>query len=94
MSIPRHLSDDSKSVLRPGADTPEPCVKPEAAKGGTIQAEGGIPDAVVKELEARGHVVRRVKVNGGGYQGILIDPKTGVLRGGTESRKDGLAVGY
>ena len=33
MSIPRHLSDDSKSVLRPGADTPEPCAKPEAAKG-------------------------------------------------------------
>jgi gamma-glutamyltranspeptidase/glutathione hydrolase len=71
-----------------------PTGRPEAAKGGTILAEYGIPDAVVKELESRGHVVRRTKVNGGGYQGILIDPKTGVLHGGTESRKDGIAVGW
>ena len=62
--------------------------------GGTIKAEAGIPDAVVKELERRGHTVERVKVNSGGYQGILIDPKTGVLHGGSEARKDGAAVGY
>jgi len=48
----------------------------------------------VRELEKRGHQVRRVPVNGGGYQGILIDPATGVLRGGSEARKDGCAVGY
>ena len=35
-----------------------------------------------------------MKVNSGGYQGIRIDPATGVLSGGTESRKDGAAVGY
>ncbi len=64
------------------------------ANGGTIKAEVGIPDAVVKELERRGHAVEWVKVNGGGYQGILIDPKTGVLHGGSEARKDGAAVGY
>jgi gamma-glutamyltranspeptidase/glutathione hydrolase len=62
--------------------------------GGTVRAEMGIPDAVVKELERRGHTVERVRVNGGGFQGILIDPKTGVLHGGTEARKDGAAVGY
>jgi hypothetical protein len=33
-------------------------------------------------------------VNGGGYRGIPIDTKTGVLYGGTEARKDGIAVGY
>ncbi len=71
-----------------------PTGKPEAENGGTILAELGIPDSVVKELEARGHVVKRTKVNSGGYQGILIDPKTGVLRGGTESRKDGVATGW
>ncbi len=71
-----------------------PTGTPEKAKGGTIQAEPGIPEAVVKELERRGHVVTRVRVNGGGYQGILIDPKTGVLHGGSEYRKDGAAVGY
>ena len=30
----------------------------------------------------------------GGFQGILIDPKTGVLMGGSDPRKDGLAIGW
>jgi gamma-glutamyltranspeptidase / glutathione hydrolase len=30
----------------------------------------------------------------GGFQGILIDPKTGVLMGGSDPRKDGLAIGF
>ena len=67
---------------------------PEKPKGGIIKAEPGIPEEVVKELIRRGHRVERVKVNGGGFQGILIDPKTGVLHGGSEARKDGAAVGY
>ncbi|MCI0700645.1 MAG: gamma-glutamyltransferase [Planctomycetia bacterium] len=71
-----------------------PTGTPEKPKGGTIRAEPGIPDEVVKELESRGHVVERVRVNSGGYQGILINPKTGVLLGGSEARKDGAAVGY
>ena len=71
-----------------------PTGTPGKANGGTIQAEAGIPEEVVKELTRRGHAVTRVKVNGGGFQGILIDPKTGVLHGGSESRKDGAAVGY
>jgi gamma-glutamyltranspeptidase/glutathione hydrolase len=83
---------DAARVEHVGSATPTG--KPEAARGGTILAESGIPDAVVKQLEARGHVVKRTKVNSGGYQGILIDPTTGVLRGGTESRKDGVAAGW
>jgi gamma-glutamyltranspeptidase/glutathione hydrolase len=61
---------------------------------GVVQVEPGIPEVVVKELEKRGHAVKRVRVNGGGYQGIRIDPAAGTLHGGTESRKDGAAVGY
>ncbi len=64
------------------------------ANGGTIRAEPGIPEAVVEGLKKIGHDVERVRVNGGGYQGILIDWKNGVLRGATETRKDGAAVGY
>jgi gamma-glutamyltranspeptidase / glutathione hydrolase len=71
-----------------------PTGKPAAAGGGTVQAEPGIPEAVVEELRRRGHDVRRVPVNGGGYQGIWIDADTGVLFGGSEARKDGCAVGY
>jgi gamma-glutamyltranspeptidase/glutathione hydrolase len=71
-----------------------PTGKAGAANGGTLKVETGIPDAVIDELTKRGHAVDRVRTNGGGYQGILIDPKTGVLQGGTETRKDGAAVGF
>jgi gamma-glutamyltranspeptidase/glutathione hydrolase len=64
------------------------------AGGGTVLAEPGIPDAVLTELERRGHHVRRVARNGGGYQAIRIDPTNGVLHGGSEYRKDGCAAGY
>jgi gamma-glutamyltranspeptidase / glutathione hydrolase len=71
-----------------------PTGTPGKANGGTIRAEPGIPDDVVKELTARGHTVERVRVNSGGYQGIMIHPQTGMLHGGSEPRKDGAAVGY
>ena len=63
-------------------------------KGGRVLAERGIAEAIVAELRRRGHRVGRVKTNGGGYQGILIDPKTNMLHGGSEARKDGCAAGY
>jgi len=64
---------------------------PEEPGGGRVLAEPGISEAVVEELIRRGHRVERVQVNGGGYQGILFGD---VLRGGSEARKDGCAVGY
>jgi len=69
----------------------------EAAEpdGGTVVVEPGVPDAIVEALEKKGHRVTRGRGGGfGGYQGILIDWKYGVLRGATEPRKDGCAVGY
>ncbi len=71
-----------------------PTGRPARADGGTIDAEAGLSEAIVQELTKRGHHVQRVRRNGGGYQGILIDPKTGMLLGGSEARKDGCAVGY
>ena len=62
--------------------------------GGRVEAEIGMPRAVADELERRGHQVVLKRTNGGGYQGILIDPQTGVLHGGSEFRKDGCAAGY
>ena len=49
---------------------------------------------MLHDLERRGHQVNAVATNGGGYQAILIDPRTGVLHGGSEARKDGCAMGY
>lgn len=65
-----------------------------AQGGGTVQAEVGVPQMVLQELAGRGHEVVRVRTNGGGYQGILIDPKTNMLHAGSEPRKDGCAAGY
>lgn len=74
--------------------SPTPTGKPGDPKGGTIKGERGIPVAVLLDLERRGHHVTIVPTNGGGYQAILIDPRTGMLHGGSEARKDGSAAGY
>jgi gamma-glutamyltranspeptidase/glutathione hydrolase len=66
----------------------------EMKDGGRVAYESGIEPEVVRELVRRGHIM--VKSNGGfgGYQGIWWDHKNDVLIGGTESRKDGCAIGY
>ena len=62
---------------------------------GIVNVESGIPDAAVRGLLARGHKIARVAGGGyGGYQAIRIDWENGTLHGATESRKDGVAVGY
>jgi gamma-glutamyltranspeptidase/glutathione hydrolase len=66
----------------------------EQPPGGLVRLEGGFSDDLLRDLEKRGHRLERVRVNGGGYQGIWISPETEVLSGGSESRKDGAAVGY
>jgi gamma-glutamyltranspeptidase/glutathione hydrolase len=62
--------------------------------GDSLQLESGIGDEVRKALEARGHKIRDGRGAMGGYQAILIDPRTGVLMGGSDPRKDGLAIGW
>lgn len=71
-----------------------PTGKAASPDGGRILAEPGIPASVVAELTRRGHRIARTTRNGGGFQGILIDPETGMLHGGSDPRKDGCAVGY
>jgi gamma-glutamyltranspeptidase/glutathione hydrolase len=71
-----------------------PTGQPGRRDGGTVRAERGISERIMGELRKRGHKVSQVARNGGGYQGILIDPRTGMLHGGSEARKDGCAVGY
>jgi gamma-glutamyltranspeptidase/glutathione hydrolase len=66
------------------------------ADGGLVLLESGFPGATFDGLIAKGHRVefRPVGPGFGGYQGIWIDPETGALHGGSESRKDGCAMGY
>ena len=62
--------------------------------GTRLALESGIGAEVRKALEARGHTVAEGRGQMGGYQAIFIDPKTGVLLGGSDLRKDGLAIGW
>ena len=62
---------------------------------GVINVESGGTDAAVRDLLSRGHKIARVAGGGyGGYHAIRIDWKNGTLHGATESRKDGVALGY
>ncbi len=71
--------------------------KPEGGSmtdGGTVYLEQGIDEEVMRELVSRGHRLSTNRGGFGGYQGIWIDAATHTLYGGTESRKDGCAIGY
>jgi gamma-glutamyltranspeptidase/glutathione hydrolase len=45
-------------------------------------------------LDQRGHRLTSGVGSFGGFQGILFDHKTGVMMGGSDPRKDGLAIGW
>jgi gamma-glutamyltranspeptidase/glutathione hydrolase len=61
---------------------------------GGLQVESAVSPEARAGLTARGHHVLEAIGAFGGFQGILIDPKTGVLMGGSDPRKDGLAIGW
>ncbi|MDA0264152.1 MAG: gamma-glutamyltransferase [Chloroflexi bacterium] len=64
----------------------------------SVILEEGLDPSVARDLQSRGHNVGQItgynRVSIGGAQVIQRDPDTGVLRGGSEPRKDGCAVGY
>lgn len=85
------LAGDAPRVRHAGSADPTGT----PAKGvGTVYVESGITDDAIAALRAKGHAVIRARDGYGGYQGIWIDWKNGVLQGGSEVRKDGAAVGY
>ncbi|MCX7382726.1 MAG: gamma-glutamyltransferase [Alphaproteobacteria bacterium] len=61
---------------------------------GKVQVERGIPADVVEKLARLGHSPEPIPGPHGGGQAIFIDRKRGILVGGSDPRKDGLALGY
>jgi gamma-glutamyltranspeptidase/glutathione hydrolase len=59
-----------------------------------VAVESGISAEARAGLAARGHCVIEAPGVFGGFQGIQIDRDSGVLMGGSDPRKDGLAIGY
>ena len=66
--------------------------------GSGVAVEEGLSPGVMEELRRRGHTIIPVGEEGrglfGGGQIIQRDPESGVLRGGSEPRKDGCAIGW
>ncbi len=58
-----------------------------------ISLEEGIDEGVLRELVSRGHQVGP-DLGFGGFQGVLVDQHSGVLMGGSDPRKDGVALGW
>jgi gamma-glutamyltranspeptidase/glutathione hydrolase len=63
-------------------------------KAGRVLVESGVSAAVRDGLMARGHVLEDPPEPLGGGQAIAIDHRRGLLIGGSDPRKDGLALGY
>ncbi len=62
--------------------------------GNKLEVERGIPADVVARLAAMGHAITPISRPHGGGQAIWIDRARGVLVGGSDPRKDGMALGY
>jgi gamma-glutamyltranspeptidase/glutathione hydrolase len=63
-------------------------------EGETVLVERNTPQATIDGLRARGHTVAIAEAPWGGSQAIKIDWDRGALIGGSDARKDGLALGY
>ena len=64
------------------------------ARGDVFEVERAIPDEILGALRALGHMPVRPPNPLGTAQAIWIDRRNGVLRGGADSRRDGIALGY
>ena len=61
---------------------------------GALQVERSNGEEIFADLARRGHQTEWAPLPLGGCQAIWIDWQRGVLIGGSEPRKDGLALGY
>jgi gamma-glutamyltranspeptidase/glutathione hydrolase len=83
------------NMLEYGLDIQEAIDLPRLMSlGGKLQIERGIPPDVVDRLARMGHDPELIERPHGGGQAIWIDRDRGCLVGGSEPRKDGLALGY
>ena len=61
---------------------------------GKVEAERGVPASVAERLARMGHDVMTPESPHGGGQAIWIDHARGCMVGGSDPRKDGMALGY
>ena len=64
------------------------------ALDGELKIEKSLNNEILKKLKNIGHSISIVDDAIGGGQCIKIDRKNGILIGGSDPRKDGMAIGY
>ena len=77
--------------LQAAIDNPRSFADPAT---GQLTLEAGVSQDVAARLEDMGHKIARTPMGIGGAQAIRHDFATDVLTGGTDPRKDGIALGY
>ena len=82
---------DAPRMLHSGSSEP---TGETMTDGGAVALESGFPASLTEQLQESGHVIRSARGEFGGYQGIQYDAHRDVYLGASESRKDGMAVGY
>ncbi|MBM3597927.1 MAG: gamma-glutamyltransferase [Alphaproteobacteria bacterium] len=83
------------NLLDFGMDVQESLEAPRVfAYEGVVEIETGVPAETGRELAALGHTTKPAAGPHGGGQAVWIDHARGVLSGGTDPRKDGVALGY
>ena len=83
------------AVVDRGADLQSAMDEPRSfAFDGELQIEATMPTEVCDDLAARGHKLNVNTKPLGGAQAIRLSRATGLLIGGSDSRKDGMAIGY
>jgi len=63
-------------------------------KGAAVALEASVPSDVRSELAKRGHQITGCEGFFGGGQAIFVDPEFKTLQAGSDSRRDGCAIGY
>jgi len=82
---------DAPRILHTGSSEP---TGETMTDGGVVSLESQISYQVRRDLVQMGHTLQINVGSYGGYQGILLDVKSRVYYGASESRKDGQAAGY
>ena len=98
--IPQTIAQMLMNVLDFGlniqAAIEAPRVRLTGEPGRGVQVEPRLDPAVIAALAERGHAVQVIgayDILVGGGQGIAIDPATGLITGGADIRRDGVAFG-
>ena len=85
-------SQEALNILKKGGNAID---APRAfALNGKLKVKKSIKTSTLNDLSSIGHNIEISNNSIGGGQGIMIDRKKGILIGGSDPRKDGLAIGY